>query len=78
VSCSHLNCIKIEPHSCRLAARNPLEATEAYVNLRPHKDHAGEVYTHLHPNCGVLENAAEVAGDDEFELDWVDLKVGVS
>jgi hypothetical protein len=33
------------------------------------------VYTHLRPNWEVLEDAAEV-GDDELELDWVDLKVG--
>ncbi|KAJ7867170.1 hypothetical protein B0H13DRAFT_1897691 [Mycena leptocephala] len=61
---------------CRLAAREPLEAAEAYLNLRPYKERAdaGFVYTHLRPNWEVLDNAAD-APDDE-ELDWVDVKVG--
>ncbi|KAJ7673924.1 hypothetical protein DFH06DRAFT_1123584 [Mycena polygramma] len=59
---------------CRLAARAPLEAAEAYLNIRPYKEHHGVVYTHLRPNHEVLDNAADVP--DEEELDWVDLKVG--
>jgi hypothetical protein len=62
--------------SSRLAAREPLEAAEAYLNLRLYKEHAGGgvVYTHLRPNWEILANAADVPDDDE--LDWVDLKVG--
>ncbi|KAJ6511575.1 hypothetical protein C8R47DRAFT_1207905 [Mycena vitilis] len=59
---------------CRLAARAPLEAAEAYLNIRPYKEHHGGVYTHLRPNHEVLDNAADVPDDEE--LDWVDLKVG--
>ncbi|KAJ7602317.1 hypothetical protein DFH06DRAFT_1139021 [Mycena polygramma] len=59
---------------CRLAAHAPLEAAEAYLNIRPYKEHHGVVYTHLRPNHEVLDNAADVP--DEEELDWVDLKVG--
>ncbi|KAJ7906990.1 hypothetical protein B0H13DRAFT_1880049 [Mycena leptocephala] len=67
---------KIMSRLCRLAAREPLEAAEAYLNLRPYKEHAGGgvAYVHLRPNWEILENAADVPDDDE--LDWVDLKVG--
>ncbi|KAJ7793535.1 hypothetical protein B0H13DRAFT_1935434 [Mycena leptocephala] len=67
---------KIMSRLCRLAAREPLEAAEAYLNLRPYKEHAGGgvAYVHLRPNREILENAADVPDDDE--LDWVDLKVG--
>ncbi|KAJ7907165.1 hypothetical protein B0H13DRAFT_1879880 [Mycena leptocephala] len=61
---------------CRLAAREPLEAAEAYLNLRPYKERAdaGFAYVHLRANWEVLDNAADVP--DGEELDWVDLKVG--
>ncbi|KAJ7922744.1 hypothetical protein B0H13DRAFT_1865581 [Mycena leptocephala] len=59
---------------CRLAVREPLEAAEAYLNIRPHKERLGVVYTHLRPNWEVLDNAADIPDDEE--LDWVDVKVG--
>ncbi|KAJ6487374.1 hypothetical protein C8R47DRAFT_1072032 [Mycena vitilis] len=58
---------------CRLSARAPIEAAEAYLNLRPYKEHRGFVYAHLRPNWEVLEDAPNVPLD---ELDWVDVKVG--
>ncbi|KAJ7609373.1 hypothetical protein DFH06DRAFT_1148489 [Mycena polygramma] len=58
---------------CRLAARAPIEAAEAYLNLRPYKEHPGFVYTHLRPNWEVLDNAPNVPMG---QLDWVDIKVG--
>ncbi|KAJ7637410.1 hypothetical protein DFH06DRAFT_1139023 [Mycena polygramma] len=58
--------------SCRLAARAPLEAAEAYLNIRPYKERPGHVYTHLRPNWEIL--GANATDDDE--LDYVDLKVG--
>ncbi|KAJ7661440.1 hypothetical protein DFH06DRAFT_1129538 [Mycena polygramma] len=58
---------------CRLAARAPIEAAEAYLNLRPYKEHPGFVYTHTRPNWEVLEDAPNVPID---QLDWVDIKVG--
>ncbi|KAJ7673926.1 hypothetical protein DFH06DRAFT_1123586 [Mycena polygramma] len=57
---------------CRLAARAPLEAAEAYLNIRPYKERPGHVYTHLRPNWEIL--GADATDDDE--LDYVDLKVG--
>ncbi|KAJ7867169.1 hypothetical protein B0H13DRAFT_1897690 [Mycena leptocephala] len=60
--------------SCRLAVREPLEAAEAYLNIRPHKERPGVVYTHLRPNWEVLDNAADIPDDEE--LDWLDVKVG--
>ncbi|KAJ7602315.1 hypothetical protein DFH06DRAFT_1152923 [Mycena polygramma] len=57
---------------CRLAARAPLEAAEAYLNIRPYKERPGHVYTHLRPNWEIL--GANATDDDE--LDYVDLKVG--
>ncbi|KAJ6447748.1 hypothetical protein C8R47DRAFT_1085177 [Mycena vitilis] len=58
---------------CRLAARAPIEAAEAYLNLRPYEEHQGFVYTHLRPNWEVLDNAPNVPMG---QLDWVDIKVG--
>ncbi|KAJ7654687.1 hypothetical protein DFH06DRAFT_1133443 [Mycena polygramma] len=58
---------------CRLAVRAPIEAAEAYLNLRPYKEHPGFVYTHLRPNWEVLDNAPNVPMG---QLDWVDIKVG--
>ncbi|KAJ7867171.1 hypothetical protein B0H13DRAFT_1897692 [Mycena leptocephala] len=59
---------------CRLSARDPLAAAEAYLNLRPYKERPGITYTHLRPNWEVLDNAANIPDDEE--LDWVDIKVG--
>ncbi|KAJ7654688.1 hypothetical protein DFH06DRAFT_1133444 [Mycena polygramma] len=58
---------------CRLAARAPIEAAEAYLNLRPYKERPGFVYTHLRPNWEVLDDAPNVP---VVQLDWVDIKVG--
>ncbi|KAJ7857395.1 hypothetical protein B0H13DRAFT_1902260 [Mycena leptocephala] len=65
---------RIMARLCRLAVREPLEAAEAYLNIRPHKERPGVVYTHLRPNWEVLDNAADIPDDEE--LDWVDVKVG--
>ncbi|KAJ7901520.1 hypothetical protein B0H13DRAFT_2336006 [Mycena leptocephala] len=65
---------RIMARLCRLAVREPLEAAEAYLNIRPHKERPGIVYTHLRPNWEALDNAADIPDDEE--LDWVDVKVG--
>ncbi|KAJ6454894.1 hypothetical protein C8R47DRAFT_1082964 [Mycena vitilis] len=64
---------KIMSALCRLAARAPIEAAEAYLNIRPYQEHRGFVYTHGRPNWQVLEDAPNVP---LAQLDWIDVKVG--
>ncbi|KAJ6516685.1 hypothetical protein C8R47DRAFT_1063362 [Mycena vitilis] len=64
---------KILAALCRLSARAPIEAAEAYLNLRPYKEHRGFVYSHARPNWAVLDDAPNVP---LAQLDWVDIKVG--
>ncbi len=76
----HLYVLAVTARAClvhmyrrRVAARDPLEAAQAYFNLRPYKEHAGVAYVHLRPNWEVLDQAGELPAE---EIDWVDLKVG--
>ncbi|KAJ7616289.1 hypothetical protein DFH06DRAFT_1145560 [Mycena polygramma] len=57
-------CPTISGRLCRLAARAPLEAAEAYLNIRPYKERPGHVYTHLRPNWEIL--GANATDDDEL------------
>ncbi|KAJ6593740.1 hypothetical protein B0H19DRAFT_1056220 [Mycena capillaripes] len=59
---------------CRLSVRDPRKAAEAYLNLRPYKEHPGFVYAHLRSNWEILDNADDVP--EGKELDWVDVRVG--